>query len=227
MKFLRHQLEKRFWLRWHMFLILAATIASGFAVNVALHHLLQVGMALRYPLSVVASYGVFFLIMRGWLSYIRSQYQPEPAIDHAEDEVGEAGMDFDVPKKLIEGGSSVMDEPWGCVIVLSLTAVVSVAWWGVLAVTNAPLILADVLFQFLLAAGLIRPARRVEAEDWKQSLFGATFLPFVTAFIVAAAAGLVLQAIKPDATSLGEALHSRTVGKPVPVSNPMAEKPEP
>lgn len=65
----RDKLIKQYFVRWHMSLILAATIASGIVIDKGLHWLGMGGMGWRYALSVLAAYGVFFLLVRMWVWY--------------------------------------------------------------------------------------------------------------------------------------------------------------
>jgi len=66
----REWLQKRFWLRVHMFLIVGATFCAGVAAT----KLLMLGgvdvLALRYALAVCAAYLTFLLLIRIWLWYV-------------------------------------------------------------------------------------------------------------------------------------------------------------
>src|ERR1051325_9223462 len=57
-----------------MSLILAATGAAGFLVSFALLHMGVARMWLRYPLAVLAAYGVFLLLLRIWLHLQRRSW---------------------------------------------------------------------------------------------------------------------------------------------------------
>jgi hypothetical protein len=65
----QERLLKRYFVRWHMSAILAATVASGLLVDKAFLHLGLSSMGWRYTLSVLAAYGFFFLTVRMWVWY--------------------------------------------------------------------------------------------------------------------------------------------------------------
>lgn len=61
---------KKYFLRFHMSLMLMAVVASGMLASKAL---LEIGLhspLLRYPLATLVSYGVFVGLVRLWISYI-------------------------------------------------------------------------------------------------------------------------------------------------------------
>src|ERR1041384_7449317 len=57
-----------------MSLILAATGAAGFLVSFALLHMGVTRMWLRYPVAVLAAYGVFLFLLRVWLHLQRHSW---------------------------------------------------------------------------------------------------------------------------------------------------------
>ena len=67
------RLERRiahdYFVRFHMSVILAAVIASGVLASKCL---MALGMSIRfrYPIAVLASYGVFLLLIRVWIWYV-------------------------------------------------------------------------------------------------------------------------------------------------------------
>jgi len=62
--------KERFFLRFHMSLILLATILSGLLASKFLLLIQVNNMVVRYPLAVICSYLVFFLFIKLWLWYI-------------------------------------------------------------------------------------------------------------------------------------------------------------
>jgi len=65
----QERLLKKYFVRWHMSLILMATVASGLLVDKALLHMGFDAMGWRYAVSVLAAYGFFFLAVRMWIWY--------------------------------------------------------------------------------------------------------------------------------------------------------------
>jgi hypothetical protein len=64
------QFRERFFLRFHMFLILMATGLAGLVVSKLLFLLQVDNIVVRYPLTVISSYLAFFLFVKLWLGYM-------------------------------------------------------------------------------------------------------------------------------------------------------------
>jgi len=70
---------EQFFLRFHMALILVATVAIGVLTN---YYLLRYGlnqMLYRYPLTVIATYAAFFIFVRLWLLYVHYSIGSDPS----------------------------------------------------------------------------------------------------------------------------------------------------
>jgi hypothetical protein len=78
------RIEERFFLRFHMSLILLATALSGVLSTTVMLHLKVENIVVRYPLAVVFAYLAFFLFVKLWLKYISSS-QPLKGLDPAGD----------------------------------------------------------------------------------------------------------------------------------------------
>ncbi len=70
-RFLR-RIRERFFVRFHMALILVATALSGLLASKVLLEAGVDSMTLRYPLAVLLSYLAFFLFVKIWLWYVGS-----------------------------------------------------------------------------------------------------------------------------------------------------------
>jgi len=79
--------KNRHSLRFHMSLILLATVCSGFLATRAMLALHLENVLLRYPLAVVFAYLIFFLSVKLWLKYI----EPTPVSHKAHDNPLDAG----------------------------------------------------------------------------------------------------------------------------------------
>jgi uncharacterized membrane protein YgcG len=77
--FLKH-FQRQFSLRLHMFAILLATTLSGILLSKVLLILGVVDFRVRYPLSVLFSYLVFFACIRLWLSCIASANRAKTSV---------------------------------------------------------------------------------------------------------------------------------------------------
>lgn len=69
---------------------------------------------------------------------------------------------------------------WALLLALFLVAIVLAVVFGSAAyiVFNAPSILAEAVFEVLLAGGLVRAARGAERASWVQGVFRVTWIPF-------------------------------------------------
>ena len=63
-------LTHRYFIRVHMAIMLSLVVLAGVMASRALLFLGVRGMVFRYPLAVIGSYCVFFLLIRLWLSYV-------------------------------------------------------------------------------------------------------------------------------------------------------------
>jgi hypothetical protein len=99
------QLRERFFLRFHMSLILMATGLSGLVATKLLLLLRVDNIVIRYPLTVVCSYLAFFLFVKLWLAYMSASQafnSPDIAGDVLSDlpnvSGGGSGLDVELPK---------------------------------------------------------------------------------------------------------------------------------
>jgi len=78
------RVQERFFLRFHMSLILLATALSGVLTAKVLLLLHVDSIMVRYPLAVVTAYLAFFLFVKLWLKYVAAS-QPLKGLDSAGD----------------------------------------------------------------------------------------------------------------------------------------------
>jgi hypothetical protein len=78
------RVQDRFYLRFHMSLILLATALSGVLSAKVLLLLHVDNITIRYPLAVVIAYLAFFLFVKLWLKYMSSR-QPLKGLDSVSD----------------------------------------------------------------------------------------------------------------------------------------------
>ncbi len=89
----KRYITKRFFIRFHMSLILIGTILSGLLCSKLLLLADIDRMIVRYPIVVLISYFCFFIFIRIWLSYIRHR---EKVIQIALDASGDMLSGIDV-----------------------------------------------------------------------------------------------------------------------------------
>ena len=71
---------------------------------------------------------------------------------------------------------------------------------------EAPLILTEAAFEFVLAGVLIKQARAIDNPNWVGSIFKNTWKPFVCTLAIACCIAYVLSNIFPEASKLTDIL---------------------
>ena len=77
---------------------------------------------------------------------------------------------------------------------------------GIYLIYEAPVILTEAAFEFLLASGMIRRFRRMDEPDWLGSVFRMTWMPFVLVLLITVLCAWYLQANYPDVVRLSDLL---------------------
>jgi len=231
----RGQLVQRFWLRFHMSLMLAATVGTGILANRLLLGIPVHAMTLRWLLALAISYGAFFVFIRVWLAYVGARPLP---LDLGNDvplnvdvfprsggsifqggggaaggggASGSWGDAIEAPVKgAFDGAGSVDVGDAGCLVVILgvvLLALLAAIGGGVaFLIVAAPHMLADAAFSALLAGGLVKSVRRMDEPDWEGSVLQATWKPLAIVAVLVVIAGFTAQFFAPGARTLGEVL---------------------
>lgn len=220
--------KERFFLRFHMAVILGLTFLAGLAVTKLMLVAGNTDLALRYGVAVAASYAAFLLVLKLWLVYVVRGDDTTDAVDVIDTVDGAV----DVMRELSgpapsgfraagggyggggasgsfggsqgsggSGGASLVpdaDEGFG-LVVLAAVVLVGLAVAGGYLVYAGPAILAEAAFEALLASALIPGARRAEATGWMRPAVRATVLPFLGMFALAVGFGLVARGLCPEA----------------------------
>lgn len=218
----RHKLRERFFLRFHMTLIICAVLGTGVITSKFLRGIFHVrSMPLRYGIAVVLSYGVFFGLVRLWLWYVDADAGHR---SRATDRDG--GDSGDVVEGVLEttdllgggggggssGGGSSSGGGWdlgdgeGLVLIVLGILIAVICGAGVYLVWEAPAILGEVAFQMVLAGSLRRSAYKLKDPDWSGSLFSATSLPFGIVLTMAIIFGFVAQGVCPAAIRMADVI---------------------
>jgi hypothetical protein len=101
--------------------------------------------------------------------------------------------------------ASSLDDAKGCLVALVLLAIAAVIFGaGIYLIYQAPFILSEAAFKILLAAGLVRGARRLEQGDWLGSVFKATWIPFTLTLLLSLLAGFLIHHFFPGVTRISE-----------------------
>jgi len=219
--------------RVQMFILVSLTGLAGFGASAGM---LAAGidtMGLRYLLAMGIAYIVFLLLLWVWLRTSASDYLdgidpggfegggsggPIGHIDGGGGTFDGGGASANVDAGPVDDGiGAVVDKPLAAighaeegaiplaVILLALGIVLS----SLFVIWSAPLLFAEILVDALLATGLYRRLRRLDARHWMGSALRRTWIPFVLTTLVVAGAGWTMQAHAPEARSLGDVIGRR------------------
>lgn len=214
-EFKRH-LARRYFVRFHMALILLAVISSGVSAS---RLLLSAGFhqpILRYPLSVLMSYGVFLGLVRIWIWFVntnRSASVPDIVADGAAEAADVAGdvaieSSLNAPPGFPPNLGIDLDLDDGWFIVLALVILIGAIFGsGAYLVYMAPELLGEVAFQAALASGLSRAMKQATQPNWAGSLIRGTAIPFTIVLTLTVVLALVMRHECPSAKRLREAIH--------------------
>jgi hypothetical protein len=207
---LRAALEHEQYPRLGMLLIVTLTGGCGFLASVVMLRSGVGSITLRYPLALCVAYAVFLLLLWIWLR--TRSHEGFAAVDADDDEApppDERRPRVDVDSSPLDVLGYLDDIGLPIVIGLFVLAALFASLWIVYA---APALLAELLFDAVLAAGLYRRLRRSEARHWLDTAVRRTFVPFLLMLAGLVAFGLGVRHWYPDAHSIGELLHSAVGG---------------
>lgn len=238
-KFKRY-IARRFFIRFHMSLILIGTVLSGLFFSKILLWANLDKMSFRYPAVVLASYLCFFVFIRLWLFYIKSSEQvAESAADVTAGTV--SNIDFpDINHSGIEfgggnfggggasssfneiGSSSILEssssgvgeiagetggsllEEGGIVLIPLMLILATIFGVGILLIYEAPVILSEAAFEFILAGILVKKAKEIDSPNWIGSVFKNTWKPFICTLFLAVISSSTLNYFFPEAIKLSQ-----------------------
>jgi len=187
-------IKHRFFLRFHMALILIATGLSGLAVSKLLLLVDLDNIVIRYPLAVLLSYGMFFLFIKLWLVYLRST-----ALERIGKLVDTAGDVIpDVPDVIGNAAARAGEVFRG--------AGGGSGGGGASGLFSAST--AEAAFQCVLAGSLLKSARRMDAPDWIGGVFRATWIPLAVVLGITWIGAAVIHAYYPNLVKISDILSS-------------------
>ena len=215
---LHNYFERRSYPRTMLGLLLLLAGATGFLVS---YGLLEIGvdhMWMRYPIAVLAAYGVLLGLVRGWVELERRDFDPDdPAIQAAlSGEKTRAELHYrpasrwwdwlDVP----DAGGIDGDE--GCLPFLLLGSFVVLLIAMLVALIGAPALIAEVFLDAFLVTVLYRRLRIAEREHWLGTAIRKTWVLAAVTAAALAIGGWTLEQLAPGARSIGKALEQLTGG---------------
>jgi hypothetical protein len=210
---LSHSISARFLVRFHVSLILAGAVAAGCLANWLLYRAGVTSMLVRHPAAVICAYIGFLVGLQLWIRYSgireyvnsrRSKQLLEPegvTLRH-----GRPGDWVPIDAPVVADG--------GCLLLVGfvLVAVLAFAMGGYLILYAAEL-MAELVFELLLVAGLIRGIRRVD-------LLASIGVPRIslwalgTTLTVSILFGLFAREAHPKATTIGDVVREMMASKP-------------
>lgn len=219
-KSFREQIAKKFLIRFHMSLILAAVMASAVLCSKLLLNLGVYSLPIRYPIAALVAYLVFLGLVRIWVAYVtrNDSSQSDADLDFDFDDVEFPSVDS--TKSVDFSGGSIshtsssgssswsfdFDEGGWILIVLGiLLAVIFGA--GAYLIYIAPEMLPEVALQVVMASTLKRASNKLEAGGWAVSILKGTIVPFLIVFVLTIGLGVVVHHTCPMATKLTEAMN--------------------
>ena len=194
-----------------MFLIVSLTGAVGFLASWLMLRLGFDTMWMRSAAAMCVAYAAFLMLLWLWL-----RTSAPDLVD-----VADIALDLDVPGALQYhggGNDSMLGDTLGAagdadelaipLAVLLLLAGLALALFVTCfsVISSAPLLLAELMVDGALSAGLYRRLRGVDPRHWLDTALRRTVKPFVATTVVVAACGWGLGLLVPHAHSLGEVL---------------------
>ena len=217
--------------RLHMGAIVSLTGLAGFLSAALLLHAGMHTMWQRYPTSVLAAYIVFLMLVWAWL---RLRSDTADALDAGEFFDGSAGgRHADVWNggggRSGGGGASAsfessaspteldelnlldvvpdgFDADEGIFVAIAIAVAAAAALGAFWLVWAAPTLLAEILLDATLSAGLYRRLRHLEADHWVMTALRKTGWFFLVTALTLALAGAAIQTMVPGADSIGDLL---------------------
>lgn len=216
-------MRERIFLRGHMTLIVLCTGASGILANKALFALGLEPLWTRYPFAVLIAYGVFLGMVRIWLSAMTAEAKAvigrktETALEVAGEgadlipmgtgrSANYAASEYDGGGQS-SGGSSWtpdVDDEGVVVLIVFVVLLIGVVAAGGYLVYEAPVILAETLFEFCLATTLVKELKQVRRGDWLGHLLQLTWKPTVAILALAIVFSSVAYKYKPEARRVAD-----------------------
>ena len=214
-------------------LILSLTALAGFLTSFSLLHLGVPWMWLRYPIAILIAYCVFLLLLALWLWLQRRSLDIDPSVldfipsgpsGHGESFQFGGGGDFggggaggswgESASSLSSGvsnGDSAsqavgfdLDLEEGWLVVIAFVALVGGLIASLYIVYIAPALLAEILVDGALVAGLYRRVKHIEQRHWLRGALRRTLLPALLVALFFTVAGYALQKAIPEARTIGE-----------------------
>ncbi len=223
-------IRNKFSARLHMSVICLITIASGILVSKAC---LYAGLSIpmwRYAIAVISSYFVFFISVYFWLRIYfgpRSQQIEDDLVDTVADVYLESPSNTGARTSWSGQGGNTggagASTTWGesgessssndfslseaeelAALVAIIALIAAVLGSAGYLIVQGPEILFEAAFEIVLAASLVKNAKRMQSEGWKYSVFKKTWWLCAIVLVLAMIFGDVITAQCPEASSFAQ-----------------------
>lgn len=231
---LKRRLEQNAFPRIQMSLIVGLTGAAGLLFSFLMLEAGVTSMALRYPLALLAAYGVFLLLLWLWLRTQAKDYVdiPDlsglvpngsgdcaPAFDGGGGNFGGGGasgsfdgqdsfapVDSDSVSPLTEAASAVDGADELAIPIIAVAFALGLALASLYVVYAAPMLFAELLVDGALSYALYRRIKAADSPHWLESAVRRTALPFVLTGVFVSITGAAMAAYAPGAHSIGQVI---------------------
>lgn len=214
--------------RLQMALILFFTSAVAFMVSTLLLKVFHIQMMwLRYTMAALAAYLFFFLALRIWMIYIRSQEKTkiimEEIISEADGELrnylegrivnGMESLSGDNSDSQISGsgeGSSGIsldldgDAVKGVLILILIAVALSLLIVFGYIIFAAPALLSEMALDAAVVGAFYKRVHKIQGSNWLIGALRGTWIPFLIVVFILAITGFIIQRINPEFASLGD-----------------------
>jgi hypothetical protein len=201
----------RFLVRFHVSLILAGSVLAGWAANRLLYLAGVKEMLVRHPAAIIAAYLGFLLGLQAWVRYsgIREYLGARRSKDLLEPEGFKAQPLPRTPEITGRTVAEALIAPEGCLLLIACLVIGAVGFMmGGYLIVYASELMAELVFELLLAAGLVKGIRRVDALS---SIGVPTSIWALAAVLVASVIfALVAKGSYPHASTIGEVVRALT-----------------
>ncbi len=209
---LQRYFEKRTSPRFMLSVVIVLTGLVGFGISAVLLKSGLTAMSIRYPLAVLGAYAVFLGLIRLWAEFERRRFDPEDPVILSAFEEEEEPVRPSVEKSdsrwwdWLDVGGDFIPSDEGCLPMLLIGAIVGLLALLVVAVGAAPVLIAEVFIDVVLAGMLYRRLKLAQAEHWLSAAIQKTWIYVFSAAALLALAGWCLDTLALDSDTMGNAV---------------------
>ena len=178
------------------------------------------------PIAVLSGYGVFLLLLRSWVEFEKSRFDPRAG--EIEKALEESAFYRPAAEKWRRGSSWLdwldfpggLDFDEGCIAALLIGVLCALIGLLVFSILSASALIAEVFLDAFIVSALYRRLRIAAQEHWLGTAVRKTWLPALLTAALLSLAGWCLETMAPGAHSIGPALdrllQSDSQNAPVP-----------